>query len=282
MNSSSPDDRTPTFDTWESYLYPETMTDGITGTLRNIPGHRDHEELQAFEYDEVLDREIELRTSQVELPRTYDADHLRAIHQQLFGNVYEWAGDYRAISMQKDATHFAEPTEIDDYLSGANKIIVEVDWAELDHKGFADVTAEIYANINQAHPFREGNGRVGKVFMSQVAELSNFRISYDPQLTHITAELWNQQSMLSAPDFGQRTPDPAPLRPIFYALAQPTASGPTQTVALARTVRARNLAGERSMPEMLNQARGAQHASSPTTQPDDLGPTNAPSRSPRR
>lgn len=282
MSSSSPDDRTPTSPTWESYLYPETMTDGITGTLRNIPGYRDYEELQAFEYDEALDREIELRTGLVDLPRTYDSEHLRAIHKHLFGNVYEWAGDYRAISIQKDATHFADPIEIDDYLSTANKIIVDADWANLDHKGFADVTSEVYANINQAHPFREGNGRAGKVFMSQVAELSHFRISYDPQRTGITAALWNQQSMLSAPDFGQRTPDPAPLRPIFYALAQAASNGPSQTVALARTVRARRLAGERSMPNMLTKTRGDRSESSPSPPREDLSQTDAPRRSPWR
>ncbi|SDL33970.1 cell filamentation protein [Nocardioides sp. YR527] len=268
--------------TWESYLYPETMTDGITGTLRNIPGYRDYEELQAFEYDEALDREIELRTGQVDLPRTYDSEHLRAIHRHLFGNVYEWAGEYRGISIQKDATHFADPTEIDDYLSAANKIIADADWATLDHKGFADVTSEVYANINQAHPFREGNGRAGKVFMSQVAELSHFRISYDPQRTGITAALWNQQSMLSAPDFGQRTPDPAPLRPIFYALAQPATDGPSQTVELAWSVRAHRLAGERSMPDILNEARGDLPESSPSLPHQELGQSNAPRRAPRR
>lgn len=240
---SSSEGRTPKFDTWESYFYPETMTDGITGTLRNIPGYRDADDLRQFEYHHASANELELRTGAVPIPRTYDADHLRAIHRHMFKDIYEWAGDYRSISMQKDATRFADRSEIDRYLMSANKVILDTDWHQVDRKGFTDAAAEIYANLNQAHPFREGNGRAGKLFMQQVAELSSWRITYDPQKSTITPQLWNQQSMLSAPDFGKTTPDPKPLLPIFYNAAQPAPEGPAADLAVARVARVRAVGG---------------------------------------
>lgn len=261
--TSSSDGRTPKFDTWESYFYPETMTDGITGTLRNIPGYRDEDDLKQFEYHQASINELELRTGAVPLPRTYDADHLRAIHRHMFKGVYEWAGEYRSISMQKDATRFAELPEIDRYLMVANKVILDTDWPQVDRKGFADATAEIYANINQAHPFREGNGRAGKLFMQQVAELSSWRITYDPQTSRITPQMWNQQSMLSAPDFGKTTPDPKPLLPVFYNAALPATAGPVADLAVARVARVRTVGGP--TPDLAEGQRAgrpdAQHAS---------------------
>lgn len=240
---SSSDGRAPKFDTWESYLYPETMTDGVTGTLRNIPGYRDQDDLKQFEYHQASANELELRTGGAAISRTYDAEHLRAIHRHLFKDVYEWAGEYRSISMQKDATRFADPSEIDRYLMDANKVILDTDWHQVDRKGFADATAEIYANLNQAHPFREGNGRAAKLFMQQVAELSNWRITYDPQKSSITPQMWNQQSMLSAPDFGKTTPDPKPLLPVFYNAAQPASAGPVADLVVARVARVRAVGG---------------------------------------
>lgn len=268
---SSSDDRTPTFTTWESYLYPETMTDGVTGTLRNIPGYRDEDDLKQFEYDEALDREIEIGTGAVEIARTYDADHLRAIHHHLFKNVYEWAGEYRTVDMQKDATQFAAPSQIDRYLMNANKVILETDWPQVDRKGFADATAEVYANLNQAHPFREGNGRAGKLFMQHVAELSNFRIVYDPQTSNVTRELWNQQSMLSAPDYGKLDVDPTPLKPIFYSVARPAPAGPTADLAVARVARVQM--GTRSLsdtPALQAGDRSPGRAASPGVPTQDI------------
>ena len=68
----------------------------------------------------------------------------------------------------------------------------------MDRDTFAERAASVFAYFNQAHPFREGNGRTGKVLMEHVAELSQFTLDF----ARVTPEVWNNASMLSGPDLG--------------------------------------------------------------------------------
>ncbi len=76
------------FGTWKSYFYPPPDE----GTLRNLLDERDADVLRAKEYGRVEVRQRELLAGQVAIPKTYDADHVGAIHRHLFQDVYEWAG----------------------------------------------------------------------------------------------------------------------------------------------------------------------------------------------
>ena len=52
------------------------------------------------------------------MERTFDAEHLRAIHRYLFQDVFEWAGHYRSMNMSKNMSSFADvhSGEVDQYL----------------------------------------------------------------------------------------------------------------------------------------------------------------------
>ncbi len=79
------------YDTWESYFYPETYDPSSgQGTLRNLYNERDSRVLARLEYVDTTSRGTDFINGQVDLPRTYDADHVRAIHRHLFQDVYEW------------------------------------------------------------------------------------------------------------------------------------------------------------------------------------------------
>ena len=164
------------YETWESYFYPETYdTATRQGTLRNLYGERNAEILARLEYTETDINYYELVSGKVYIPHTYDAVHLCAIHSYLFQDVYEWAGQYRCVNIFKGVSSFADvhAGQIDRYLGDAKQLIQEIDWSSLNHSDFAQVSAEVFAYINQAHPFREGNGRSSKVFMEHVANSHN-------------------------------------------------------------------------------------------------------------
>jgi len=84
------------FDTWDSYFWEPGGT-----VLRNLYGVRDGAVLARQEYRETYLRQVAIELGRVEIPRTYDAEHVRAIHRELFGNVYEWAGEYRTVGIAK-------------------------------------------------------------------------------------------------------------------------------------------------------------------------------------
>lgn len=212
------------FDTWESYLYPGT------NTLRNRFDERDASVLHAKEYHRASLREYQLRIGAVELPHTYDAEHLRNIHRHLFQDVYDWAGEYRTVNMMKPgaARGFADAGsgEVDRYLSDAARIVQRVDWPSLNRDDFGAAIADVYAHVNQAHPFREGNGRSTKLYLEHVAERSPFQLEYDK----VPRDVWNRAAELSRPDLGSYKVVPASVVPVFRHIAterptpQPTAA----------------------------------------------------------
>jgi len=213
------------FDSWESYFYPDTI-DPLTGigTLRNLYDERDARVLSRMEYTDTTVRAVQLGNGEVDVPRTFDGEHLRAIHGHLFQDVYEWAGEYRTVEMSKGPGRgFGEVKtgEVDRYLSDAQRLVTSTDWAGISRNDFVATASTVFAYVNQAHPFREGNGRTSKVFMEHVAERSRFTLDY----ALVSPAVWNQAAMLSRPDLFAYEPVPDSLVPVFRAIAQERASG---------------------------------------------------------
>lgn len=63
--------------------------------MRNKLDERDLFELREAEYRFATARAFELETGRVQIPRTFDGEHMKAIHRHLFQDVYAWAGEYR-------------------------------------------------------------------------------------------------------------------------------------------------------------------------------------------
>ncbi len=237
-----------TFDSWESYFYAETYNP-ITqdGTLRNLYGERDAATLHDLEYGAADRRSVELRLGIADVPRTYDAEHIRAIHGYLFQDVYEWAGQFRTVDMGKawppelgrGFTEFLAPERIGSYLDDVQQRVAAVPWAELDRDQFGHAAADIFSRCNFAHSAHEGNGRTVKLFMQHVAELSRFELDYNPQRSGITPEVWNRASVLTSSDPGTDRPVPGEMVPVFRALAVDRSAGlkGTQQGPAARTLR---------------------------------------------
>jgi cell filamentation protein len=258
------------FSSWDSYLWEP---DG--SVLRNLYGERDGAALAQREYSETNKQQAKIELGVTPIARTYDAEHLRAIHRQLFGNVYEWAGEYRTVGMTKNLSEFAKLSDVPRYLNDASRLVRGVHWSTMNRDQFAAKAAEVFAYVNQAHPFRDGNGRTGKLFMQQVSELSPYRIDYNPAVSGVTPEIWNQASMLSGPDQGCYEPHPAELVPVFRAMA---VERPPAPQASARGV-STELRRDRS-PYRASFPRPVTEATTPGT---SAGPANrAPQTSGRR
>lgn len=211
---SSPAENVATFDTWESYFYPPPDN----ATMRNVEDIRDPRALQVFEYIATALRQKQLYMDPSLVAHTFDAEHVQAIHRYLFQDVYEWAGEFRTVNMSKGIGRgFGDVTtgEVDRLLTDVRDRSAGTEWDRLDRDEFGAKAAEVFAYLNQAHPFREGNGRTAKVFMEHVAERSRFTLDFG----RVKPAVWNQASMLSRPDLMAYHPEPASLVPVFRALA---------------------------------------------------------------
>lgn len=216
-----------TFNSWESYFYPETYDPRTEwGTLRNLFGERDPRVLQQLEYRVAAVRQQELLSGSAVVPQTWDAAHVRTIHYHLFQDVYEWAGQYRSVDMAKGVGRpfaLVGNGEIPRYLTDIHQMVTQTSWGQLDHEQFAQRAAVVFAYLNQAHPFREGNGRASKTFMEQVAQQTRWSLDF----RRVAPEVWNEASMLSRPGEHDYSPRVEPLLPVFRQI---TVSRPASTM----------------------------------------------------
>lgn len=150
----------------------------------------------------------------------------------MFSPLYEWAGVPRTYPLSKDGLPFADPNQIGRYLDHARDHIAAVDWTDLDRGGFAVEAATVYASINMGHPYREGNGRAAKVFMSQLADEAGYRLNYG----RVTPQQWVNAAMLSHPDRGTFEPVPDSMIPVFARIAEPLAPPQSPGAAERATV----------------------------------------------
>lgn len=79
--------------------------DNESGVLRNHLGITEQAALDKAESSLSFLRAAELREQPIQ--GNFDLRHLQAIHQRLFGDVYEWAGQLRSVEIQKGSTAFA-------------------------------------------------------------------------------------------------------------------------------------------------------------------------------
>jgi cell filamentation protein len=82
-------------------------------------------------------------------------ESLAAIHKELFGDIYDFAGTIRDVNIAKGNFRFAPIT----YLSDAIKNI-----EKMPQKSFEQIVQK-YVEMNIAHPFREGNGRTVRIWL---------------------------------------------------------------------------------------------------------------------
>jgi cell filamentation protein len=115
---------------------------------------RDQTELDAFE------AEISSARAEEPLPDgILDFPHYKAVHQHLFQDVYEWAGQVRMVRISKGGNPFCFPEHIEEQATRLFDNLRMADYLRnLDAKTFAAKAAHFLAELNAIHAFREGNG----------------------------------------------------------------------------------------------------------------------------
>jgi len=151
----------------DHYVYADS------GTLINKAGLQDSAALKAFEADVTAVRMLELLERPVR--GRFDLAHLQAIHRHIFQDVYEWAGELRNVDVSREGSYFGNWTLIGNYLEGQlGRLRQENLLHGLAPQAFAGRLAWYLAEINAAHPFREGNGHSQRLFCLQLAQQAGY------------------------------------------------------------------------------------------------------------
>lgn len=110
---------------------------------------------------------------------TFDFEHYKEIHRYLFSDLYDWAGQVRTVNISKKGTQFADAEHIDAQAALIFKRLRNCNYFKnLPHYKFVEEIVDFYCVTNALHPFREGNGRTQRVFLTQLIRNAGYDISF--------------------------------------------------------------------------------------------------------
>lgn len=163
----------------------DPYVDPRTGILRNKFHLIDQASLDRAESDSVAVGGTLLGLNP--LQGNYDSQHLKAIHDYLFRDVYEWAGQFRTTPLAKAdyerggrITRFTAPELIDSELAKVLADLAEDNFYEgLPRRQLSQKLAVLFSEINRIHPFREGNGRAQRQFVRQLAKNLGYKLHFE-------------------------------------------------------------------------------------------------------
>ena len=99
----------------------------------------------------------------------FDFRHYREIHRYLFSELYEWAGEIRTVNLSKKGTRFCPAEQINERAEQIfGRLQAEKLFREKEHGAFVSEIVDFYCLTNELHPFREGNGRTQRAFLTQL------------------------------------------------------------------------------------------------------------------
>lgn len=190
----------------DPYLYDDA------DVLINLAGIKDSELLHKAEADITNLAMTSIYNRQYE---KFNTDTLKDIHRTIFGQIYDWAGEFRTIQMIKpedvlggDSVRYAYPKEIKKQLTASMKEIAKLKRNGQNNKDVVFRLVRIIAQIWQTHPFREGNTRSIIVFAVLLAKLLGFEVDHELFKAHSTyvrsALVWASQGMYAKYEYLER------------------------------------------------------------------------------
>jgi len=103
------------------------------------------------------------------------------IHRFLFGDLYDWAGQYRIINIEKRerllagrSVWYSNDENIPGDLDAAFQCIQSASWTDFTREQFVHQITRLFPPVWQVHPFREGNTRSVVMMMTFFVEYHGY------------------------------------------------------------------------------------------------------------
>lgn len=138
--------------------------------LLNKLGIVDVEEMDQAELDALILFQDAL-LEEIEVDQRLAIIDISQWHRQWLGDIYEWAGQYRSVNMAKGDFVFAAAHLIPKLVAEFEEKYLSryTPCGEMDVKSLAEALAICHIEFIIIHPYREGNGRLGRVLATVMA-----------------------------------------------------------------------------------------------------------------
>lgn len=149
---------------------------GAGGVLINKLGFTDQVELDDAETVLLLDTQTHYFELLSEGEIHFDLRLIFEIHKYFLGTLYDWAGEPRKVNISKDGTFFAPVEHLANSLAELSEVFNENVPDNGERKEtIAYKLAVIHDEFIAVHPFREGNGRVIRLYIDMLVEHLDLR-----------------------------------------------------------------------------------------------------------
>ena len=158
----------------------DSISDGCyenTNVLINLFDIRDENQLNALEQSITS---VLIAKASMDIPfENVDFEFYKSLHKYVFSDIYEWAGEIRSVNISKKGTNFWPAEKIEENgLRIFNNLHKANFLKALEGDEFIDKFVELYCELNYLHPFREGNGRIQRLFLSMLLKNIGKKIDF--------------------------------------------------------------------------------------------------------
>lgn len=158
-------------DATEDGCYPGTHV------LMNKLDIRDQKQLE--ENETLITTVQSLKFELSPFPEELDFDYYKRLHRFLFESLYSWAGEIRTVDLSKQHTHFCPAAEVTSLASASfGRLKREKYFQGLSRDVLLDELVDFYGSVNYLHPFREGNGRVQRLYFRQLVRRAGYHLNF--------------------------------------------------------------------------------------------------------
>jgi cell filamentation protein len=142
---------------------------------KNLLGIKTQKELDRVESVALKQAEDRFQNL-VHKDKHFTAKNICNMHKMWLGSIYEWAGKYRSVDLEKKDIRFAHakhiPTLMDDF---ERNCLAKHTPCTFDSKErVIQALAEVHVELVLIHPFREGNGRLARALAVLMALQAGF------------------------------------------------------------------------------------------------------------
>lgn len=153
------------------------------GVLINKLNIDDYDELRKAEADIGFLKLIDID----KIDSTYfDEELLKSIHRHIFGDIFDWAGEYRTVPLFKEevvlprySIPYANPQDIEQELHKKLEELNRMSWDGMSQEEIASTFVRKMALLWRVHPFRDGNTRTMLCFSYLYAKSHGFPLDIE-------------------------------------------------------------------------------------------------------
>lgn len=125
---------------------------------------------------------------------------IKLLHEKLFKRIYNFADEFRDVSLMKENIRFCEPQYINKHINKLSEDFkLENEWS--NKKIAAEKLAYYKIEMNMIHPFREVNGRTIRLIIREIAKLKGYEwrtglLDRENYLDAMKKSSWNEELLI--------------------------------------------------------------------------------------